>query len=104
MPGGEMPGLPDWPIVRHLTWREAHMAEIGAWIGLGVAIAAAGGEWGVAVGLVVLARRRMQSDDQRKASNDLLPGLVRDAWYLGAACVVSFFACSAAITGLGVAL
>jgi len=83
----EIPGTPDWPVVRHLTWREAHLFEVGLWPGLGIAFALHYGEAAMVLALFSAVRRRMQADDQRENSEDKLRGYVQDAWYMAAGAV-----------------
>lgn len=84
----EIPGTPDWPIIRHLTWREAHLFEVGVWPGLGIALALHYGEAAMVLALVSAVRRKMQAEDQRDEGDDLLRGYIRDAWYLAAGAVL----------------
>lgn len=86
----EIPGMPDLPILRHLTWREAHLFELGIYPGLGLGIAFLAHEWGAALALVALVRRRMQADDQHRNTDDLIRGYMRDAWYFGAGGLAGF--------------
>lgn len=78
-----IPFMPDWPILRHLTWREAHMFELGLWPGISIALAVMVDDTALALALISGVRRRMQSDDQKDDSDDLISGYIRDAWYFG---------------------
>lgn len=78
----EIPGMPDVPVLRHLTWREAHLFELGLWPGLGIAFALHYGEAAMVLALVSAVRRRTQADDQHRDGDDLIKGYIRDAWYL----------------------
>lgn len=86
----EIDAMPDWPILRHLTWREAHLFELGLWPGIGVALAVHGEHWLVAVALVSLIRRQMHDDDQRENADDLIRGYIRDGWYFGMGALLAY--------------
>jgi hypothetical protein len=82
--------MPDWPILRHLTWREAHLFELGIWPGIGVGLAVHGEFYMIAVALIVAIRYRMQDMSQRENSEDLIRGYVRDAWYFGMGALLAY--------------
>ena len=77
-----IPFMPDWPVLRHLTWREAHLFEVGLWPGVGIVLALHLGEGALVVALFSLVRRRMHDKDQHREGDDRLRGYTRDAWYL----------------------
>jgi len=94
----EIPNLPDWPILKHLTWREAHLFELGVWPGFGVAVALTAMDYGAVLALVSVIRRKMQRKDQRKDSDDAVSGFLRDGWYFAMGAIVGFVIGFGAIT------
>lgn len=95
---GVIPGMPNVPVLRHLTWREAHLFELGVYAGVGAAVMARGELWGAAATVFMGLRRRLQSDDQHRDADDLVRGYVRDAWYAGMGFVLAFAATYALLT------
>jgi hypothetical protein len=83
LPGDKKhPPRPDVPILRHLTYREAHLFEVGIWPGVAVALALLANQLGAAIATVGAIRRRMQDKSQEESHQDALTGYVRDGWYL----------------------
>ena len=92
---GDTAGLGiDLPILKHLTYREAHLFELGIWPGAAVALALLAGDYLMALALVALIRRRMQRTDREPGRPPEQPALlrayVRDAWYFAVGALVGF--------------
>ncbi|MFD1647586.1 hypothetical protein [Haloarchaeobius litoreus] len=84
----------DRPILRHLTYREAHLFELGIWPGASVALALFAGDYGLALATVALIRRRLQRTDREPSKPTerpvLLRAYVRDAWYFAVGALAGF--------------
>lgn len=85
------PPRPDVPILRHLTYREAHLFEIGIWPGIAFGMMLIMGDMGAALALVAVIRRKMQNKNQEEDNADALKGYVKDGWYLGTGALFGAF-------------
>lgn len=78
----EIEGLPNWPVVKHLTYREAHLFIQGSYIGISIPLYYIFGDVGAAASLLTFVHQYLKGDEQKKNAADLLEGWIRDAWYL----------------------
>jgi hypothetical protein len=84
------PPRPDVPILRHFTYREAHLTEIGLILGFSVAVYLSVGEKGAAVATLAAIRRKLQDKNQEESHQDALKGYTKDGWYMAVGAVIGF--------------
>lgn len=82
--------MPDWPILRHLTWREAHLFELGIWPGIGVGLAVHAEFYGIAIILIAVIQLLIRRPSQRENTEDKIRGYIRDGWYFGMGALLAY--------------
>jgi len=82
--------MPDWPVFRHLTWREAHLFELGIWPGIGVGLAVHAEFYMIAIVLVAAIQLTIRRPSQRENSDDKIRGYMRDGWYFGLGALLAY--------------
>lgn len=86
----EIDTMLDWPILRHLTWREAHLFLLGIWPGIAVGLAVHADAYMIAVVLIAVIQLSITRPSQRDNSADLVRGYIRDAWYFGIGALLAY--------------
>jgi hypothetical protein len=84
------PPRPDLALLRHFTYREAHLTEIGVFLGFTIAVYLAVGNKGAAIGALAILRRKLQDKDQEESHQDALAGYALDGWYMAIGAVLGF--------------